>query len=215
MIAAPGRFAWRAAMAACWLLTLGPAAAQAPGALEARDPIPYFIAEGDPATGYRDADRELARWALRDWERGAGGGFRLEAAPEAEALVRVYWAPPTGGQYGQMQPILVDGRRGAAVFIRPDTAALGSAIATPAAVDPLLRDTIVYLTCLHEMGHALGLAHTDAYDDIMYSFQYGGDLARYFGRYRERLDARGDIAGETGLSPADVRRLRALYPEAE
>ena len=212
MIVASWRHARRAALAAWWLLALGPVAAQAPGALDARQPIPYFIAGGEPATGYRDADSELARWALRDWERGAGGGFRLEAAPEAEALVRVYWAPPAGGQYGQMQPILVDGRRGAAVFIRPDMAALGPAIAAPAAADPLLRDAIVYLTCLHELGHALGLAHTQAYDDIMYSFQYGGDLARYFARYRERLGTRGDIAAETGLSLADMERLSGLYP---
>ena len=211
-MAGPGQLARRAALAVAYLLATGPAGAQAPDALDAREPIPYFIADGDPATGFRPADPELAVWALRDWARGAGGALRLEPAPEADALIRVYWAPPTGGQYGQMQPIFVDGRRGAAVFIRPDTEALGPAIAGPAAADPLLRDTIVYLTCLHELGHALGLAHTDAYDDIMYSFQYGGDLARYFGRYRERLAARADIAGATGLSTADLDRLRGLYP---
>ncbi len=31
-------------------------------------------------------------------------------------------------------------------------------IATRAGLDALFRDTIVYLTCLHELGHALGLA---------------------------------------------------------
>ena len=46
--------------------------------------------------------------------------------------------------------------------------------------DKLLRDAIVYLTCLHETGHALGLQHTDAFADIMYSFQYGGDIDGIF-----------------------------------
>ena len=57
-----------------------------------------------------------------------------------------------------------------------------------------LRDTIVYLTCLHESGHALGLVHTRAFADIMYSFQYGGDITAYFERYRVQLKMRADIA---------------------
>ena len=71
--------------------------------------------------------------------------------------------------------------------------------------DRLMRDVIVYLTCLHETGHALGLPHTAAFADIMYSFQFGGDIEEYFGRYRRKLEGRGDIAKNSGMSAADRR----------
>ena len=92
-----------------------------------------------------------------------------------------------------------------------DCNALGVEIAQKARSDPLLRDSIVYLTCLHELGHALGLAHTDAFADIMYFFGFGGDIVNYFGRYRAQIRVRSDIASVPGMSPADVARLRALY----
>ena len=110
-----------------------------------------------------------------------------------------------------MVPFTIGERRGAAVYIRPDTAALGPDIARQARADPLLRDSIVYLTCLHELGHALGLRHTDAFAEIMYSFQYGGDVVEYFFRYRRQLRSRADIAVVSGLAPTDVEHLRALY----
>jgi len=82
---------------------------------------------------------------------------------------------------------------------------------TPNDKDALLRDAIVYLTCLHETGHALGLAHTAAFADIMYSFQYGGDIPEYFGRYRRLLTSRKDIRKHSGMSADDRRRLVELY----
>ena len=58
---------------------------------------------------------------------------------------------------------------------------------TRARLDALFRDTIVYLTCLHELGHALGLAHTADFADVMYFFGFGGDITEFFGRYRRTL----------------------------
>jgi hypothetical protein len=175
------------------------------------DAITYFIADGNKNTGYRAGDRELALWALQSWERNAGKGLRFEAGSEPAALIRIYWAEPGGGEYGETQPLLVHGKRGAALFIRPDVEALGPDIARRATADDLLRDTIVYLTCLHELGHALGLAHTHDFRDIMYFFGYGGDIVEYFGRYRAQLHVRNDIAKVSGLSDSDVARIQAIY----
>jgi hypothetical protein len=183
-----------------------------PAALDAKGPVTYFIAVGSAQTGFRPPDRQLALWALEAWQRSAAQGLRIEAAPESAALVRLYWAEPSDGQYGEMRPLSVGGRRGAAVFIRPDMESLGQDIARRAREDALLRDSIVYLTCLHELGHALGLAHTRAFRDIMYFFGYGGDVVEYFGRYRAQLRSRNDIAAASGLSDADVGRIRAMYP---
>jgi hypothetical protein len=130
--------------------------------------VTYFIAQGEAGSEFRKTDTELATWALRAWEHAVGGVLRFVQAAEDAALVRVHWVAPNFGMYGEMRPLLVRGRRGAAVYIRPDTNALGDEIARMAKADPLLRETIVYLTCVHELGHALGLEHTAAYADIMY-----------------------------------------------
>ena len=180
--------------------------------LDATRPIAYFISDGEGIAGFHKSDRELAVWALKMWEQAAAGAFSLEESPQSQALIRVTWAGPRDGAYGETRRLVVGGRRGAIIFVRPDTTSLGDDISARTAEDALLRDAIVYLTCLHETGHALGLGHTRDFRDIMYSFVYGGDITEYFGRYRRQLKSRNDIEKISALSDGDRTRLAALYP---
>ncbi len=151
-----------------------------------------------PETGCAAGDVDLARWALEAWQDASRGQIRMLETDHDNALLRVVWALPTEGLYGETVPIRVKGRPGAQVNIR---------IEDPHNPDQLLRDTIVYLTCLHESGHALGLPHTRNFADIMYSFQYGGDITEYFARYRRKLTTRADIKKNPGMSPDDRAHL--------
>jgi hypothetical protein len=47
----------------------------------------------------------------------------------------------------------------------------------------------------------------------MYSFQYGGDIPEYFGRYRRKLTNREDIRKFSGISDADRTRLTEVLKE--
>jgi len=180
--------------------------------LAADRPIEYFIGDGDPKHGYQSSDRELAEWALESWAKQATGGFTVRRTGERDAVVRVYWPAPTEQLFGEMRRLMVNGRRGAAVYVGTDMPALGPDLAARARQDPLWRDAIVYLTCVHEIGHALGLPHTRDFRDIMYFFGYGGDIVEYFARYRRRLESRSDLRLVSPLSSADLHQLRALYP---
>src|SRR3954468_6798403 len=172
--------------------------------------LTYFIEDGATADGFKPGDRELAKWALQAWERNSGGTLRFVAAPEAAPRIRIKWVGAKEGQYGETvrDP---RNRRASIVYIRPDTEALGTAIAEPSRLDPLLRDSIVYLTCLHELGHAIGLTHTADDRDIMYSFQFGGDIRTYFYHYRDLIKRREDIAVTPGLSVNDIDRIRTMF----
>ena len=79
--------------------------------------------------------------------------------------------------------------------------------------DPLNQRIVIYLTALHELGHALGLPHTDNFADIMYSFRRPDDGERYFSAYRQRLRSPDDIGSKTasGLSSNDLAAVRELY----
>ena len=158
------------------------------------------------------ADAELATWALGAWEKASAGRIALKPVLRADdARLRIFWAGGSLQLYGETRPIDFGGRRGAELYILPDTNSLGEAIAAAGAHDKLYRDSIVYLTCLHEAGHALGLPHNRDFEDIMYSFQYGGDIVEYFARYRRNLKVRDDIRRNSGLNDRDARLLTGAH----
>jgi hypothetical protein len=147
-------------------------------------------------------DPELAEWAMGAWQAASDGKLTLERVQTREkAHIRLFWTGGRPGLYGEARPITVDGIRGAEVYV----------VTPESGRDALLRDAIVYLTCVHETGHALGLEHTADFADIMYSFQFGGDIPEYFGRYRRKLAARADIRKTSAISDNDRRRLIGRY----
>jgi hypothetical protein len=158
-----------------------------------------------PESGCKIDDPELAQWAMEAWQAASGGALQLvKTAEKDQAHIRLYWVTGTDGLYGETRMIDVNGERGAEVYVLPT-------VVPPGEKDQLLRDAIVYLTCVHEMGHALGLEHTANFADIMYSFQYGGDIPEYFGRYRRLLESRADIRKHSGMSAADRQRVAEKF----
>jgi hypothetical protein len=189
---------------------LAPPAAAQFVPLDATEPATFYVARDFRGQAHPDA--EFARWALDAWSKASDGALKfVETDTERDAAIRVYWAWPGSEKYGEMRAIEIDGKPGALVFVNTATEGLGEEVHRRAERDQLFRDSIVFLTCVHELGHAVGLSHTDQFADIMYSFQYGGDIEKYFLRCRKRLKDRGDLRTRSPFSDNDLARLRALY----
>ena len=185
-----------------------------PSRLDIRQAVTYFIEDGKGVPGYRDSDRELAVFALNAWSRESQAQLKFtEAKTRDAALIRFRLISPAEGLFGETQRISIDGQPGAIVNVMPLVSVQGEPLAGASARDMLLRDTVVYLTCVHELGHAIGLSHTSQFQDIMYYFGFGGNILDYFMRYRSKLNSRSDIPKFSGLSASDVQVLRTIYKD--
>ena len=144
----------------------------------------------------------LVERAMRTWTGAADGRFVLEkTAADKTAAVRVHFMS-ADYRYGVTAP-RVDRQTG--LIVRAEVA-----IAADAGRSPLERRIIVYLTALHELGHALGLEHTGDNTSIMYLFHLPDDGSRFFGAYQQRLRS-GDDIGSAGFFSLSGRWGRSQY----
>src|SRR6516164_5978026 len=128
-----------------------------PTRLDTHAALTYFVEDGRGVPGYLDSDRQLAVFALDAWSRESGGKLKFAESKSREAaLVRFRWISPNEGLFGETQRIMVNGKPGAIVNVMPQVAVQDESLAGRAAQDALLRETVVYLTCVHELGHAIG-----------------------------------------------------------
>ena len=173
-------------------------------------PAPRHWARGAAIRVWIDPDamppngEALVEKAMKTWTGAADGRFTLVKAWESTAPVRLHFMA-ADYRYGVTSPRM---NRETGLLVKAEVY-----VAADAGRDPLERQIIVYLTALHELGHALGMEHVADITSIMYLFRQPDDGEKFFGAYRRRLKSADDIGSTTatGLSANDVVTLRTLY----
>ncbi len=123
--------------------------------------IRVFLGTAPAVDGYTAEKREEARQAFVRWERVAAIPVRFQFVNDsASAEVRVRWIERFPiRRAGQAD---ITWNRGGWIVRGTLTLATRTRDGTP------LSDTAVYTVALHEIGHLLGLGHSDDPHDVMY-----------------------------------------------
>jgi tetratricopeptide (TPR) repeat protein len=152
-------------------------------------PISVYVKDGTGVEGYRADFEESLRQAFDEWSEATDGKLRFDFIQDPSiAKMTVTWtndlhAPELTPEAGLAKTSF-------------GTHGIENAEILLLTVDPLkdgpLGKNRMFNTCLHEIGHALGLqGHSPHEDDIMSS----------------------QLSVQQGLSPRDIRTINALYGE--
>lgn len=155
------------------------------------DNVTVWIGPGEATTGWRPRDRYMVRDAFHAWT-AAGAPVRFMFVPDsARADVRVLWRDSLPeGRAGQATRF-VD-RRG---WLRAATVELR--LGTPEGRAP--RPSMVRAIALHEVGHLLGLEHSEDEHDLMAAWVTARDITPHD---RSAMQA---LYGVGALEPAGRR----------
>ena len=155
----------------------------------------YVFSSSDAArhARFHDTDtlpenyRDIVREAIDAWERVCGVRFR-EVADDPDNDIRIGWSADS------------DGSAGAASYWNY-TGSFGRTVKVAVEFNPATtwNNTNFYDTALHELGHAIGIAHSDVYEQVM-----SGNLPTGPTPYH-------DQPGRDVLQPDDIAAAQALW----
>lgn len=158
---------------------------------ESRMPITVFIEPVGSVSGYRPEFDDVLRHAFQEWTTATKSKARFEVVNKRDgAAMIVTWtddmhAPELKAEAGKAS-------------VLQDSDGIKSADLKLLTVSPFkegpLGSQALYLVCLHEIGHSLGLlGHSPYTDDIMYPI----------------------LSEQSGITPRDIRTFEAVYSAAD
>jgi predicted Zn-dependent protease len=173
-----------------------------------RMPIRVCIQPGSAVDGYRDTFRQIALHSLREWIEAANHHltWRLVQDPK-EADITVSWTSskddfPHGTEQGITKIVFTHSHAITHADIKICT------VPVYGESHEILSDQAMELTCLHEIGHALGInGHSPSNSDVMFFCERAFPVTRLSQRDRSTIarlyatehDEVGKVKGKKGL----------------